>query len=152
MLQKICTRNLVRKYCRGVTAERKAQVTHVWNANVGLNRTVHVWRPLSGRCLKSRMHLLTRRRSPLWANAPSSQVLVLVALAAPQTCGSESYGTETALSVLREEPQIGEIHGTAASLLPLFGVTGSTSRCWKKSSRGRVEPAGGCRAGAVSAP
>lgn len=27
MLQKICVRNLVRKYCRGLTAERKVQVT-----------------------------------------------------------------------------------------------------------------------------
>lgn len=34
MLQKICIRNLVRKYCRGVTAERKVQVTNTWSANV----------------------------------------------------------------------------------------------------------------------
>lgn len=34
MLQKMCTRNLVRKYCRGLTPERKVQVTNAWVANV----------------------------------------------------------------------------------------------------------------------
>uniref|UniRef100_A0A8C9FN33 Myosin IH n=1 Tax=Pavo cristatus TaxID=9049 RepID=A0A8C9FN33_PAVCR len=33
MLQKMCIRNLVRKYCRGVTPERKVQVTNAWDAN-----------------------------------------------------------------------------------------------------------------------
>lgn len=35
MLRKICMRNLVRKYCRGLTAERKVQVTNPWNVSVG---------------------------------------------------------------------------------------------------------------------
>lgn len=43
MLQKICIRSLVRKYCRGVTAERKVQVTNMWNASVQVKTcSIHV--------------------------------------------------------------------------------------------------------------
>lgn len=41
MLQKICIRNLVQKYCRGVTPERKVQVTNAWDAHVQAERCLH---------------------------------------------------------------------------------------------------------------
>lgn len=53
MLKKICMRNLVRKYCRGLTAERKGQVTNPWNVSVGDQTGV-----MSEHHLGHRQHLL----------------------------------------------------------------------------------------------
>ena len=83
MLQKICIRNLVRRYCRGVTAEREAQVTNTWNANVRVKtRRAHV---ISALCELSETQtappdapLLLSLSKRSWAG---SQVLVSVALA-----------------------------------------------------------------------
>lgn len=67
----MCIRNLVRKYCQGLTPERKVQVANAWDANVQVGSCcTHV---MHVNCPQCKLFLLT-------ATAPAEQMLLSLGL------------------------------------------------------------------------